>query len=261
MKNPLISIIVPVYNRENTLDVCIRGILASKYKNIELVLVDDGSTDGSLDVCNRYAEEDSRVVVVAQKNQGVSAARNAGIRVSKGEWVTFIDSDDTVLDSYFDNLVRYGDLEHVDMTLVDRCSGKIKNGVAVQLFPQRKSINKKIEGRAEIVKFLFGEFNPYKKSFYHSTNKLFRRSVLIENNLWYVEDITLSEDQIFVLDYLRHANSLYYDSMAYYINFNWLKESGNSSLGSMLRTPEYFLKIQKANYDAFERLYAMCPDK
>lgn len=260
MYNPLISVIVPVYNREKTLDVCIKGILASKYENIELVLVDDGSMDKSLEVCKHYAERDARVKVVSQKNQGVSAARNTGIRHSKGEWVSFIDSDDTVLSSYYDNLVRNGDLEHVDMTLVDRCPGMIKDGEAVQRFPQGKTYTKKVEGRAEIVKFLFGEFNPYIKNFYNSINKFFRRKTLIDNDLWFVENITLGEDQIFVLDYLRYANSLYYDSTAYYLHFNWSKEDRTYGLGHNLRTPDYYLKIQEANYDAFERLYSLCPD-
>ena len=258
---PLISVIVPIYNREKTLGVCIRGILASKYKNIELILVDDGSTDNSLNVCKKYAEEDSRVVVVTQQNQGVSAARNTGIRHSRGEWISFIDSDDTVLSTYYENLVLNGDLEHVDLTLVDRCSGIIIDGVAERRYKQTDTITKRITGQTEIIRFLFGEFNPYVKDFYHVTNKLFRRDIIIENNIWLKEDITLGEDQIFVLEYLLYVNKFYYDSTSYYLFFNWSKEERTYGLGGNLRSPEYYLKIQNANYEAFERLYAICPDQ
>ena len=260
MYNPLISVIVPIYNREKTLDVCIKGILASKYKNIELILVDDGSKDGSLEVCKKYAQADSRVVVVAQPNKGVSAARNTGIRHSNGEWISFIDSDDTVLSTYYENLVLNGDLENVDMTLVDRCMGILNDGVAEQLYKQDSTITKRITGQSEIIKFLFGEFNPYVKDFYNSINKLFRRDVIINNNVWFREDITLGEDQIFVLDYLHYVKKFYYDSTAYYLHFNWTKAEKTYGLGGNLRDPEYYLKIQDANYEAFERLYAICPD-
>ena len=96
MTEPKISIIVPVYNRQYTIEACLQGILSSKYKNIEVIVVNDGSTDKSLDICQQYANSDDRLVVINQPNAGVSAARNAAIEVSTGDWITFVDSDDTV---------------------------------------------------------------------------------------------------------------------------------------------------------------------
>lgn len=92
--NPLVSIIVPVYNTKEYLKDCIDSILNQTEKKIEVLLVDDGSTDGSADICDEYAELDFRVKVFHQENSGVSSARNKGLREAKGEWIMFADSDD-----------------------------------------------------------------------------------------------------------------------------------------------------------------------
>lgn len=93
-KRPLISIIVPVYNRESVLKNCIESILNQTYNNIQIILVDDGSTDNSLSVCQSYVLKDSRVCVLHQKNSGPAIARNAGLDVAKGKYIMFVDSDD-----------------------------------------------------------------------------------------------------------------------------------------------------------------------
>ncbi len=97
---PLISIIIPVYNVENYIEKCVKSLLEQTYHNIEIILINDGSTDNSGAVCDSLAKTDSRIVVIHQDNAGVSAARNAALDIMKGDFVTFIDSDDYV-DSYF----------------------------------------------------------------------------------------------------------------------------------------------------------------
>lgn len=92
----LISIIVPVYNVELYIDTCISSLLAQSYKKIEIILIDDGSTDGSTAICDYYAELDHRIIVVHQYNSGVSMARNRGIEISSGEFLMFVDSDDYI---------------------------------------------------------------------------------------------------------------------------------------------------------------------
>ncbi len=92
----LVSIIVPVYNRESDLKNCIESILNQTYKNIQLILVDDGSTDNSLYVCRNYADKDSRIIVHHQNNSGPAAARNAGLDIAKGKYIMFVDSDDCI---------------------------------------------------------------------------------------------------------------------------------------------------------------------
>lgn len=94
--NPLISIIVPVYNVEKYLQKCVYTIINQTYKNIEIILVDDGSTDSSSSICDKLKSVDSRIIVVHEKNGGLSDARNVGIKISKGEYYSFVDSDDYV---------------------------------------------------------------------------------------------------------------------------------------------------------------------
>lgn len=97
LSSPIISIIVPFYNAEKYLDRCIRSILSQTYKDYEIVLVNDGSSDGSLRICQEYANENNNISLVSQDNSGVSAARNRGLSVAKGEYVIFVDSDDYML--------------------------------------------------------------------------------------------------------------------------------------------------------------------
>ena len=92
----IISIIIPVYNVEEYLDECLDSIKRQTYTNIEVILVNDGSTDGSREICERYCEKDSRFKLINQENQGLSEARNVGVRASKGEYIFFVDSDDVV---------------------------------------------------------------------------------------------------------------------------------------------------------------------
>lgn len=101
---PLVSIIVPVYQVKDYLGECVESLLAQTYKNLDILLVDDGSTDGSGAICDEYAAKDGRVRVVHQENQGLSAARNTGIGIAKGEYLAFVDSDDVVMPEFIETL-------------------------------------------------------------------------------------------------------------------------------------------------------------
>ena len=103
--NLLLRIISPVYNVESYLDRCVQSILSQSYRDIELILIDDGSTDSSAGICDEWAAKDSRVVVVHQTNAGVSAARNAGLKIAQGYYLTFVDPDDFLApNTYFLNM-------------------------------------------------------------------------------------------------------------------------------------------------------------
>lgn len=113
---PKISVIVPVYNVEPYLTECIDSILAQTYRDFELILVDDGSTDGCHAICDAYGEKHDFVKVIHQSNKGLSAARNAGIDASKGEYLTFIDSDDMIKKDYLEKLLMPLELSYADVT-------------------------------------------------------------------------------------------------------------------------------------------------
>lgn len=113
--NPLISVIVPVYNVEKYLARCVDSIVNQTYKNLEIIFVDDGSTDLCPQMCDDYAEKDSRIKVVHKKNGGLSDARNAGMAVATGEYISFIDSDDYVSDDFFECLLDVMNKENSDI--------------------------------------------------------------------------------------------------------------------------------------------------
>ena len=112
VSEPLISVIVPLYNVESYLDKCIDSIVNQTYKNLEIILVDDGSTDESPKICEKWAEKDKRIRVIHKNNGGVSSARNTGLDAATGEYISFVDSDDYVVRNYIDflyyNLIAYG---------------------------------------------------------------------------------------------------------------------------------------------------------
>lgn len=115
--NPLLSIITPVYNVEAYLDRCVYSILSQSYRNIELILIDDGSTDGSSLLCDKWKDKDDRVVVIHKENGGVSSARNAGLKIFKGDYLTFVDSDDYLaLETYSVNIEYM--LHHADVDIL-----------------------------------------------------------------------------------------------------------------------------------------------
>lgn len=125
----MISVIIPVYNTAPYLRQCVDSLLNQTYKDIEVFLIDDGSTDSSGKICDEYAGEDDRVTVIHQSNQGVSAARNAALKYIKGEWVSFIDSDDWTETTMFEKLIKLAVKTKADI-------------VACDLFDEKKSYAK-----------------------------------------------------------------------------------------------------------------------
>lgn len=114
---PEISVIVPVYKAEQYLERCVKSILEQTYQNFELILVDDGSPDGSPILCDKWAEKDSRVHVIHKKNGGASSARNAGLKIAKGNWIAFADSDDWLNETALKTLYDLGKKYNVPMAI------------------------------------------------------------------------------------------------------------------------------------------------
>lgn len=116
--SPLISIIVPVYNVEDFLPHCIDSILAQTYTNYEIIIVDDGSTDGSGLICDQYSSNHNQITVVHTENAGPSHARNTGLEIAKGDYISFIDSDDTIAPTYIETLYNLITAETADISMV-----------------------------------------------------------------------------------------------------------------------------------------------
>lgn len=107
MQEPLISVIIPVYNIEEYISKCIDSVAGQTYRNIEIILVDDGSKDGSGQICDEYAKADNRIKVVHKQNGGLSSARNAGLDIAKGDYITFADGDDFIENTTYEENIKY----------------------------------------------------------------------------------------------------------------------------------------------------------
>lgn len=114
-----VSVIIPVYNVAPYITRCLESILGNTYKNIEIICVDDGSTDGGLKILYKFAEQDKRILVIHQENGGVSHARNTGLKHATGEYIAFIDADDWVHKQYFEILVHYAQTLQADLVMCD----------------------------------------------------------------------------------------------------------------------------------------------
>lgn len=127
-----ISVIVPVYNTEKYLEKCIHSILNQTYYNLEIILIDDGSTDKSGDICDRFAQLDGRVVVVHQSNSGQSAARNNGIRIATGYYLAFVDSDDSIDEHMYEKMIAYLEKNNLGIVMCGR--NAVQDGRKVPFF-------------------------------------------------------------------------------------------------------------------------------
>lgn len=118
MEKPVLSVIVPVYNMEDTLDRCVRSIVSQSFEDWEMILVDDGSTDGSRIMCDEWAKKEPRIVVIHKENGGLSDARNAGLDIARGVYVTFVDSDDYLNDGTYESVMTLL-AQHDDVGLLE----------------------------------------------------------------------------------------------------------------------------------------------
>lgn len=117
MKQITLSIIMPVYNGEQYLNYSIQSVLNQTYKDYELILVDDGSTDHSLEICEKYQSKDERIRVISQENKGISGARNAGIDIATGKYITFMDNDDVIQPEMYEIMLKYMVSDGLDLIM------------------------------------------------------------------------------------------------------------------------------------------------
>lgn len=178
---PKISVIVPVYNAEKYLHRCIDSILAQTFTDFELLLIDDGSKDHSGSICDEYAKKDSRVRVFHKENGGVSSARNTGIAESKGEWITFVDADDWVDETFLEEMMAYATEQNAEIVTSDFrfiCKGHNVD-------------HKKSNWAIDKVRFL--------KNYIASTwtivwGGLYNKNIFLQNHITFPEGITYCED-------------------------------------------------------------------
>ena len=191
---PIISVIVPVYNAERFLPECVSSVQHQSMQDWELILVDDGSSDGSLSFCEECARKDARIKVYHKENGGVSSARNYGLREARGEWITFIDADDTIPGDYFPESLS----ESIEMYLTN-----------VKYFPENvytKWVEPRTIDEADYPSFL-GE-NAHWVVMMAPWGKFIRSRIIWENGLSFDSRFRLGEDTLFILRIEKYCRSV-----------------------------------------------------
>ncbi len=189
----MISIIVPVYNAEEYLEKCLESLIHQTYTNIEIILINDGSRDHSLEICQKYAQEDKRIVVVSQENQGVSVARNNGLEHVLGDFICFVDADDYLDEDFCEKMLKKLQDTQVDVVM---CSHR--NVVYETQKYHKRSVGKRVV-KKDIINLLFDpEFDVVLWA------KLFRRNVF--DGLRFPDGL-IHEDTYLFVDILKQCVS------------------------------------------------------
>lgn len=193
-----ISIIIPVYNKEKYIEKLINSIEKQTYTNYEIIIVNDGSTDKSLEICERLAKERNKIKLITQKNKGVSTARNTGIENASGDNIIFVDADDILEETYLEDLSK--EIEKFDLVICGYYLLNEKlNKNTIRVFD--KAQKEQIVGIQETISI-------WKKELLNILwNKIFKASIIKKYDVKFIPEISLGEDTLFVLEYLKHINT------------------------------------------------------
>lgn len=249
----LITIIVPIYNVEIYMERCIDSIIEQTYKKIEIILVDDGSTDKSGDICDEYAKKDTRIKVIHTKNNGVSSARNKGMEIANGEWISFVDADDWIEKDFCEKMINET-LKNQNIDMV--CSGYNR------VYPKRQeTINCKtpriIYSAQEYLIKLLNVQNGY--GFCHM--KLIRKSCI--KNIRFHENIKVGEDALFNMELVKNIHEIIILGQALY-NYRFNNASvvrkydpdyANKYQSAMIETKNYISSHYKNNSEVEGNYY------
>ena len=222
MNQPLVSIILPVYNAQNHLARCVGSICAQTYRNIEIIILNDGSKDQSLPVCEEFRQKDSRILLVDKANSGVSDTRNLGLKLASGKYVEFVDSDDYLDPDFTERLVAAAEENEADFVIAP-----YKMGIPAGASKPEQVLDKiqdelgvmSVARPPEVREYGFLPAGVYDKdtfalrlmdkpaSYFYSVlwNKLYRRDILTGNDIQFVSEMRWAEDLVFNLRYIQYA--------------------------------------------------------
>lgn len=219
---PLISIIVPIYNKEKDLERCINSLLNQTYRNIEIILINDGSKDSSGKICDTYSKKNQNIISIHKKNGGVSSGRNAGIEAARGTLISFVDPDDYVSPKMIE--VLYTSMVKLECDIMCCCSivetntGSYKNSFFNELDDNEIILDK----HKAIVQLIYNKYyEPQAKAIDIGVpwGKLYKKSLIDSNSLVFNEDLRRMQDNIFNLYAFQYAHKIgYIDSPLYFYN-------------------------------------------
>ena len=239
----MVSIIVPVYKVEKYLKNCIESILAQTYKDFELILVDDGSPDSSGAICDEYAKKDSRIKVFHKENGGASSARNTGLKFAQGEFINFVDSDDTIPVDSLENLVNLQKENNADLVCCTYQAYKGNKFLGKVSFYDKYVDFSKVELSASKVFF--------SNSFSGPCTKLYKSDIIKNNNIMFDITARTGEDTIFVYEYLAKCKSVQCGDIVVY---NYLKNDYSTTATMFENFDEYIIIIVEKKISFYSTL-------
>lgn len=200
-----VSVIVPVYNGGEFIELCIKDILNQTLKSIELILINDGSEDNTLQICQKYAEYDNRITLINQENKGVSTARNNGIDKAMGKYICFIDSDDRIKEDYLENLYSIAEKKDVKIVCCDiECLDKYYKSKSIKTIDE--GYYTYLDALEELFKFRNLNWGP--------CGKLFQLD-LVKGKIWF-PNVEVYEDLVFVYKTIYIAEKIFYTKKCKY---------------------------------------------
>lgn len=244
MESPLVSIIVPIYNAAMDMVPCLESIKRQRYQNLEVLLVNDGSSDASLEICRMYARLDPRVIIIDKENTGVSGTRNAAIERARGKYLQFVDSDDQLDPNATRLLVEAAEETQADLVICNYCSVMPDGKTTVHGFMQPYTRMDK----AQFARCLMEE----PASFYYGVmwNKLYRADLVrAHTDVRCSEEMTWSEDLYFNLTYIRYAERFFALTMPIY---NYYDNPGSAVHLTKVRTA---ITARTALFSYYKELY------
>ena len=242
--NFLVSIVVPLYNAEYSLARCINSLQNQSYTNIEIILVDDGSTDRTLSICDEFKRNDSRISVFSEKRSGASEARNLGIQYASGYWITFVDADDYVRQDFIEKMVSQAIRYDADLCIAN-AEYVLSDLSVTQMKPITEGVFKKCEMPSFAKKLYIPSLNPYLGDYFRAVwSKLYRLSIIKKYNIFFPSKIELGEDAIFLLYFFSHCQCI--TALNYYGYFYDISHS------SVVRS--YKINLLELQINEFESL-------
>ena len=237
-----ISIIVPVYNEEEFIKENYMALKNSEYENIEIIYIDDGSTDNTYDVLSNISIEDKRVKLFKKANGGPASARNDGIKLATGEYIFFCDADDILDRSALAKMIKMADRYDTDLVIGDII--RVDNN-GVEHRKAWKDESKLFDGRKEILHLLeMYLYNERQHRILCSVwGKLYRTKIIRNNNICFSEELRVHEDELFLFNYIMHVKSIYYLNEFIYVYYRNRNNCGSSAVFLSPLGYEQHLKI------------------
>lgn len=207
----LISVIIPVYNSEEYLEECIKSLINQSLKEIEMIFINDGSRDNSLSILEKYKKINKRIKIINQSNSGPSNARNRGLQIAKGEYISFIDSDDWIDSEMFKEMYDNAKTNNSDVVI---CDMKMI-GEDNELYIKGMQDNRKIFNKKEIREIIYTSLLS-NSQFNSMANKIYKREILKTNNIKLDVKIFYAEDWLLNMEFFKHCNKATYINRCFY---------------------------------------------